>query len=258
MRPITITTKKDLVARLRQFAATGWVQGAFHEGRGDRLIARGLADFFEHTAWLPEETHNAYVYYLDRWLVDAFVAFHDDDAFAELRVAWKREMGGHCDEIPDLINLGSSDPVWAALVGTGMARMLAAISGEPWLEEHISGYLGAQNNAVTQAFRHFVRKAWHTGLCTKLKDSTRSGHGGVFGKTKLLSFCTAGRIMFTFGDGVNGPSVSFVGEDGEAAGARFGLQSCRGSMVDAIGLIGDVIAHWSIDEFKEASDVFFG
>ena len=242
---------------LQRFAAEG--DPDFHEGRGDRVLAQGLAAFFMSAPWLPNETPgNAYVYYLDRWLVDAFEAFRTDVGFTSLRKLWKEEMGGHCDEIPDLINLGVSDPVWSSLVGDGIARVLRAITKEEWLYKHIKSYLGAQTDVVMQHFRVFVRVAWRTGLCKTLKESTRSGFGGVFGTTKLLSFCTAGRVMLTFGDAKVGPDVSFVGEDGEAAGARFGLQSCCGGMLEAIRLVDDVVAHWKLEDFKEARDVGFG
>lgn len=73
-----------------------------------------------------------------------------------------------------------------------------------------------------------------------VNECVESGMSGVFGKTELRTFTTAGRIMLSFWRGPE--QITFVGDESDYT--RTGLQSMNCTVDTAKRLVQDVIDNW--------------
>lgn len=259
----TITDKQAFIAALDHFCDTegrdtpdGYGRIGMRTSHGETTLMRGLARYLENPAIPAGDRYTNWFTDLPAHLVDAFVAFRSlgNANFAELRTQYLKETG---HDIPDLLDLraGRYDramvvydlirlmPVLAAKV-TGHQYSPRLTDSMPWLRQALDGYLNAQANVITHAWRSFIRTCYRP-MAKAFKAQLNRGNKGVFGTTTLMSYVLAGRFMFTFQRGDDSDhQVSFVGDDSDLYGFRSGLNFPSVSYAEAVAMIEEVVAHW--------------
>jgi hypothetical protein len=83
-------------------------------------------------------------------------------------------------------------------------------------------------------------------LWKQVNECGHSGMSGVFGKTELRTFATAGRIMFSFWSGKD--QITFVGDESDYT--RTGLQSMNCSVDMAKFIVQEVIDNWEASKLQ--------
>ena len=91
-------------------------------------------------------------------------------------------------------------------------------------------------------------------LWERINKCKRSGMSGVFGKTELRTFATAGGIMFSFWSGKD--QITFVGD--ESNYTRTGLQSMNCSVDIAKFIVQEVIDNWEPAKLNANDKISFG
>lgn len=128
--------------------------------------------------------------------------------------------------------------------------ILSAVIEDEWIQTEVDSYFGAQRRAVEGAFDKFLRDVYRKGLFEIIDQSRSTGMTGQYGSTKLRTWTSAGRIMFTFArpkkQGIE-VSVSFLAQDRDALALEAGLQSVEANLSTAMAMIADVIARWPKD-----------
>lgn len=109
-----------------------------------------------------------------------------------------------------------------------------------------------QNEATvaTKALEALVdkfEKSIGVSLWEQVNKCKHSGMSGVFGKTELRTFATAGRIMFSFWSGTD--QITFVGDESDYT--RTGLQSMNCSVDMAKFIVQEVIDNWEASKLQE-------
>lgn len=114
----------------------------------------------------------------------------------------------------------------------------------------MAGYRKQNEAAVaTKALEALIKmfeKTIGVSLWEQINKCKHSGMSGVFGKTELQTFATAGRIMFSFWSGKN--QITFVGD--ESNYTRTGLQSMNCSVDVAKFMVQQVIDNWEASKLQ--------
>lgn len=260
--------KKELIRKL-----TTWVNDPVHirEGwKGQRPFVLYLIDYLKELIIPCDEKYDFYTLepYLPQLLVDAFehLRTSSDPLVTKHRTEYEREVG---HPVPNITELGESNILdQGSAVHTTLQFVFRDVIGESWIEHEIGAYCNAQKIVLQQTFDKFLRLVFRNGLALIIDSCKSAGMKGVFGATELRTFCTAGRIMFTFAkkngnDEQEEYSVSFVAEDGDPLAYSAGIQSVHANLKIGMELIEDVITNWPTNADKQAkshraSKVFFG
>ena len=235
--------KTELIRNLAEFGRHGDIRM-----RGERPFCLYFAD------WLKKHPTNDKYYvgtgifpYLPQLITDAFenLRVGEDESTLSRRQSYLREK--ERDTLPEILNIesGGLDRV---LTISKLSSLMGKVTGYPWVETQIESYLKGQDTVLEQEFNGFVKRVYLEGLADLHEQSRTNGMRGVFDLTHLRGFTTAGRLMLTFArkddNGHDSHSISFVGEDGDIAGLRFGTQSIYAPLDIATGMIRDVIRNW--------------
>lgn len=276
-----INNKTDFVRAVRRFVATegkdtpdGCGRIGYRPQRGELTLMAGIADCFEqNTSIIEGDAHDNWLHYLPEWLDETFEEIRTSKKHMSLRerFLWETERAGRGESFPSLVDfhIGGLGRLLTVKQLTRLIPILAypeAAKTErfTWLNEHLESYVFAQDRAVEQAWHRFVRGPYRK-LLPRIKDESHRGNKGTFGKTTLMSYAIAGRVMFTFErpdprGGRRDPrdQVSFVADDGDMFGHRSGGNSTTTPFTTCIEMIHDVVDHWDIDKFAEDGKVGLG
>lgn len=258
--------KKELIGNLRKFIETYNNKGE-SRWKGQYAFTSFLIYYFENLSIPHDEKY-------DHWRIEPYLPELMVDAFEQLRTGKDKETfrklyvaeTGH--EVPNITDLGKSNILYqSSAVQTTLGFMLKEVTGSAEIEHQIDTYCKAQYYVLQQTFDKFLRLVYRRGLYELIDKCNKSGMSGMFGKTELRTFMTAGRILFTFarridknkgsyykkGDELycNERSVSFVGEDGDPLCLSAGLQSVFADFRTSLDLIEDVIKRWPADINKQ-------
>jgi hypothetical protein len=258
--------KKDLINGLKRFLER---DGVGRDGgvswKGQRVFANFLIFYLGKLNIPSDEKYDFWQIepFLPKLMVDAFEQLRTgtDSEIVHFRQEYKAEVG---HEVPNITDLGVSNIFdQGSAVQTTLGFMLREVTGLDWVEEKIDTYCNAQKYVLQQTFDKFLRLVYRRGMGETIDKCTEAGMSGKFGETELRTFITAGRILFTFARRIdkskdshykkegelycNEWSVSFVGEDGDPLCLSAGIQSVYADFHTALGLIEDVIRHWSAD-----------
>ena len=176
--------------------------------------------------------------------------------------------------ISDSFELGLSSPVgdfshyeyWVNIFKEpkiGFEKMLAQsnLSSNVRIDDLLSLYLYSDDNLVAKNASQEVEKARNlfveclgNKVWRKIKSTKYSSLSGQFGKTELLTFCTAGRVMLTFRSEKD--NFTLVGD--ESDWKRTGTQSMHCTVDKAKEMVGEVVENWSENKLTKSDDIFFG
>ncbi len=150
------------------------------------------------------------------------------------------------DQVPVLTDVTEGlDRILAIL---SLGSLMKDVTGESFVERRIEAYFMAQDMLLMHGFNEFAYRVYLNGLSDIIDKSRRKGMSGTFSSTTLRSYVIAGRIMFSFsqknGEG-NEKSVSFVGEEDEKDGVRFGMQALYCTLEEALHMMSEVVSGWS-------------
>lgn len=246
------TSAKDtFVAALRRFAEVGgddlwdpiYDRMGYQPHRGEQVLALGIAKYLDDPA-VPGDTLGINWYHdLHSHLVDAFVEFRTDARWKSLRDAYKFKTAGA--EIPDLVEVHVGG-LHRLLVVDQIARLATVLSGEKWLQPRLEAYFTAQQHCINQAWKRFVRVGYRQ-LMPRIKKEDHRGNRGEFGKTALLTYAMAGRVMFTFKRGKDeGPSMTYVADDSDMNGERSGPNAPATPYAECVAMIDEVSDNWDV------------
>lgn len=256
--------KKDFISALRRFAENGG-EGIYDpvykrpnyepEYRGERTLALGLAKYLENPE-VPGDTPGINWYHdLCSHLVDAFEEFRTHEKWDALRKAYKLKTEG--SEIPDLVNV-HIEGSHRMLVANQLARLVTVLSGELWLQPKLEGYFNAQQACIDQAWERFVRVGYRQ-LMPRIKKESHRGNKGEFGKTTLMTYAMAGRVMFTFLRGKDGgPTMTYVADDSDLYGVRSGNNFTSTPFLTCVEMINEVSDNWDLKAMKKDTKVGMG
>lgn len=250
------TEKKDFIAALRRFAEVGgdelfdpvYERKGYRPYRGEQTLAQGIAKYLDDPK-IPGDTIGINWYHdLSKHLVDAFVEFRTHEKWNALREAYKIKTEGN--EIPDLVDLHIGG-LHRALMVNQLARLCTVLSGELWLQHDLQSHFGAQQECIDQAWRRFLRVGYRE-LMPRIKQERHRGNKGEFCSTSLMTYCMAGRCMFTFLRGKDGgPTMTYVADDSDMWGVRSGSNATSTPFMECISMINEVTDNWHLDKMVE-------
>ncbi len=240
-----VHTTSQFISSLRRFFARGE-----QKWKGDLLITQALIAYFTRglkNKEIPDygpETGLSFTAYLAKYLDDAWEYLRTSKDGTWFRQDFEKELGR---EVPDLNDI--SGGVDRTLTIANLGSLMQTIIGTEWAKQWVEKYFFAQDQVLALHFQKFVRQVYNDGMREQIDASKSSGMSGTFGKVELRTFITAGRIMMTFAfrPGVlqaTEESITFIGEEDEKPGKRFGIQSVHTNLVNAIQMIDAVIHHW--------------
>jgi len=122
----------------------------------------------------------------------------------------------------------------------------------------MAGY--RQENEATRAMKELeslvdkFERSIAPRVWAKVNKCKRAGMSGVFGKTELRTFATAGRIMFSFWSGKD--QITFVGDESDYT--RTGLQSMNCTVDMAKFIVQQVIDNWEASKLQAKDKISFG
>lgn len=268
----SINNKSQFITALMNFVATkgehtpdGYGRIGYRPHRGELALVAGIADSVRaNKAIVGGDEYSNWLTYLPEWLDETFEDLRTAKQWQHVRDAYARDTGY---AIPSLVNFHEGG-LHRLLVAKQVVRLIAILAylddakdqHHTWLEQHLESYVFAQDRAVEQAWHRFVRGPYRK-LMPRIKEESHRGNSGLFGKTTLLSYAIAGRVMFTFEREIDKHSrhqVSFVADDSDMLGHRSGGNSTDTPFMTCIEMIHDVVDHWDIDKFVEAKNVGLG
>lgn len=254
--------KKKFIAALRRFAEVGGGQlydpvydrTGYNEYRGERTLAKGIAKYLDDPK-IPGDVMGINWYQdLCEHLVDAFVEFRSDPKWGPLRNDYLLETS---EEIPDLVEVHIGG-LHRLLMVNQIARLCTVLSGEKWIQPKLEAYFHAQQRCIDQAWDRFVRIGYRE-LMPRIKEESHRGNKGEFGKTTLMTYCMAGRCMFTFLRGDDGgPTVTYVADDSDMWGVRSGSNATATPYAECVSMINEVSGNWSLKKMKKDSKIGMG
>lgn len=213
--------------------------------------------------WLDEKVefndkYTGIVHYLPRLMVEALENLRtgQDSITQTFRIAYRAEC--EIEEFPDVKEVNGSFERTHLILN--VSRIIEEVTENKWLEEHIVGYLRAQDYVLDQALREFNVRVYRQGLHKLTKENKTAGMSGNFGNTTLRTFYTAGRLMLTFArTSEKNPkyedAVSFVADYDDPTGLRTGLQSVYCTFETAVSMIQEVTNNWPA-EISEQSRIY--
>lgn len=252
-------TKREFINRLRWFAANEgrglpdeYGHPDYAPSRGETILSGMFARWLEDSDATDNRRECSWTRDLDRYLIDAFADFVVDPKWAESRRAYERET---MHPVPDLLDVYAGG-LHRMLVVHSLSRLMPLLAGDGgWLRERLAVTFGAQMAVIDQAWRRFVRIAYRK-LMPRINAERHPGNSGVFGSTTLLTFASAGRVMFTFQRGDR--TMTYIADDGDPIGLRSGPNSPGAPYAECVAMIEDVIAHWDADKLQRSDTIGIG
>lgn len=273
--------KTELIRALNEFVETNGTKlrdvvydhADYRPHRGETILALAFAKWLKN----PEtpENQNGFDWFKDlpELLDEAYEEFRQDAQWKSVRKAYAVETG---HEIPSLVNIhqGGLDRVlvvasvihlmtclYVQVYSQHADRFLSGRVEWRWLQNELDSYLNAQAQVIEQAWKRFVRKCYRPFM-KRYKTDEHTGNSGKFGNTHLLTFGTAGRMMFTFrrGDAKNGggPSITYVADDSDDFGNRAGPNTTNTPYIECVQMINEVVDNWDLDKLQKSTSVWFG
>ena len=242
-----------------------------HDGdfqtRGEKPLLLFLRWYFNNMV-ANEVTfqHCGITHYLPRILADAWEHFRhgEENSVAICRKDYLEELGRGDEEIVDLLDI-QFQAVEKALTISTLARMMKSIIGRDpryqRLGDHVShqieAYFFAETAMLSKIWDRVLREVYDRGLRDVIDASDKCGMSGQFGNVELRSMVYAGRIVFTLAKIEGGregleESITFIGEDGDKPGYRFGIQSIHCDFMTAMSLINELLVKWPSDPTLQA------
>lgn len=254
------TDKKNFIAALRRFTEVGGSQlydpvykrTGYSEYRGERTLAKGIAAYLDDPK-IPGDTINWHRDLCEH-LVDAFVEFRIHKKWESLRGAYLLEAN---EEIPDLVEVHIGG-LHRLLMVNQLARLCTVLSGELWLQDKLEAHFHAQQHCIDQAWERFVRVGYRE-LMPRIKEESHRGNKGEFGSTTLMTYCMAGRCMFTFLRGEDGgPTMTYVADDSDMWGVRSGSNATATPYAECVSMINEVTDNWDMKKMKKDAKIGMG
>lgn len=254
--------KAKLIAAFHKFALEGgdnlydvtYERIGYMVHRGERLLARAIAEYLSGPELPKDDPHGYWPRNLDEYLTEAFVEFRTHKKWEYLRGAYLLETD---HEIPDLVDVHIGG-LHRSLVTTQLARLCATLANQKWLQSRLESHFSAQQICIDQAWHRFVRIGYRQ-LMPRIKEERHRGNKGEFGKTTLMTYCLAGRCMFTFMRGKDGgPMMTYVADDSDMYGSRSGSNATATPFMECISMINEVSDNWSLDAMKEDGKIGMG
>jgi len=257
------SNKKKFIAALWHFAEVGgdelwdpiYQRKGYQAHRGEQLLALGIAKYLDDPS-VPGDTLGINWYRdLHAHLVDAFVDFRTAQKWETLRKAYKIKTNG--DEIPDLVEVHVGG-LHRLLLAHRLAHLCTVLSGELGIQPKLEAYFQAQQHCIDQAWKRFVRVGYRE-LMPRIKEENHRSHKGVFGSTTLLTYCIAGRCMFTFLRGEDGgPTMTYVADDSDMSGVRSGPNTTATPYAECVAMINEVSDNWDLEKMQRADKIGIG
>lgn len=212
------------------------------------------SEFFRIELYLPEIVADA---------CEQFRTSTDPETVA-ISQAFRKELGS---EFPNMTDLGQSSAIDQYSETIEIARMLAEVTDQKWVENEIKEYFLAQHKIIQQTFDKFLRQVYRKGMFKLVDECKERGMTGRFGETDLRTYIIMGRVMFTFARKIdktkgeifreggqiysNEDSISFVGEDNDFLALSAGTQSIHTDLRTGMDMIEDVIKGWPQQEIEQ-------
>ena len=256
--------QKDELTR----ALTGYLHAGDFKTRGEKPLVTFLRWYL--TERVSNETtfqHCGISHYLPRILADAWELFRHDahPIVAECRQNYLDAIERGDEEVVDLLDIQFQAVEKALTINTLACLMSDAIERDPMyqrglgthIRHDIEAYFSAELTVLSKAWDRFLRQVYEGGLLRVIDASDKCGMSGQFGNVELRSLVSAGRIMFTLVKVEGGrqgleESITFIGEDGDKKGYRFGIQSVHCDLITALSLINELLAKWPSDPARQA------
>jgi hypothetical protein len=132
------------------------------------------------------------------------------------------------------------------------------LSGELWLQDKLEAHFHAQQHCIDQAWERFVRVGYRE-LMPRIKEESHRGNKGEFGSTTLMTYCMAGRCMFTFLRGEDGgPTMTYVADDSDMWGVRSGSNATATPYAECVSMINEVTDNWDMKKMKKDAKIGMG
>lgn len=216
----------------------------------DMCIAKFLVCYFEHLD-NPQEKEYPDIYdvksYLSVLLLNALATFDssDEDWVVEYRNFFQKQSRTGAKPNSGVFLENSS------IDGTLLRHRFARVMQEAMPEYDIDySLLEGAYLAVQVYFHHFIREVYiGQGMHERIRSSERKGIGGTFGKTDLLTYDIAGRLMFTFAQ--DDQRITFIKESEDPLALGAGMHSCNTDLATALSMIMDVAEHYKPEDFIE-------
>ncbi|MBT6691517.1 hypothetical protein HOB10_04260 [Candidatus Parcubacteria bacterium] len=240
-------------------ALSGYLHAGDFQTRGEKHLVFFLRWYLDER--VADETtfkHCGISHYLPRILADAWELFRHDDhsVVAKCRQDYLEAIERGNDEVVDLLDV-QFQAVEKALTISTLARLIeSAIERDMEyrsmganVRHNIESYFFAETTVLSKAWDCFLRQVYENGLLKVIDASDKCGMSGQFGNVAMRSLVSAGRIVFTLvkvegaREGLE-ESITFIGEDGDKKGYRFGIQSVHCDFLTAMSLIDEVIRNW--------------
>ncbi len=227
------------------------------KARGEAVLLKYLAYYFFNHVVSYHDGDPDINNYLARHIVEAFDRLqYDEDPFI---IKYRKQFlqARERDTIPELteIEFGGLDR-WSTI--RMIKDLLNKVTDDKELSQQVENYLMAQDTVLEQSFHTFLRQVYRQGMYDLIDNCKLKGMSGKFGKTTLRSFCLAGRVMMTFAtqDGKLERSVTFVGDDRDQTGKRFGVQSVEADLTTALKIIDEVVIDWPENNKEQQQKIF--
>lgn len=251
--------KTRFVRALINYADAG-KSGMVRLPRGMAGLLIAVADYFEEHDEIPEEISGCnWCHDLGDHLVDAFEEFRNDPKYEALRANYLAVTEGRC-RIPSLVDVrGGFDHGHVTFhLAKVMGEVTKEIHGGDWLAADLEARFDAQKTVLAEVWQTFIRRCYRRGLYDRIKDEEHRGNSGEFGKTTLLTYAMAGRIMFTIQR--EGCGITFVADDSDASGCRSGMNFPTDGLpfTTLVEMIEDVVTNWDIDKLVPDEKVGIG
>lgn len=216
----------------------------------DMCIANYLACYFKQLD-NPQEEKYPDIYnvkpYLPVLLLNALETFDssDEEWVVEFRNFFQKQ--SRSDASPKSGIFLEDCSISGTLLRHNFTRVMREAMPEYNLEYSLleGAYLAAQ-----VYFHHFIREVYiGQGMHERIMSADKKGIGGVFGKTDLLTYDVAGRLLFTFAR--DDQRITFIKESEDPLALGAGIQSCNTDLATALTMITDVIEHYKPEDFVE-------
>ncbi len=266
--------KQALIKALYNFANTSgstlkdvtYGHASYRPSRGETVLAAAFADWLQESPCPHEQEGLDWFKDLPELLHEAYDDFRTLPRWAEVR----KDYDIAADRtIPSLVNIheGQLDRLLVVMSVVHLMECLYCQVMEPykqyfaekmvtgtWLAQSLESYFGAQSQVIEQSWKRFVKTCYRPFM-RRYKTDTHTGNSGKFGKTELLTFGTAGRLMFTFRRGDD--QLTYVADDSDDFGNRAGPNSTDTRYEVCVSMIDEVVENWYLDKLKKSKGVGF-
>lgn len=245
----------EIIEALEEFV--DWHKNA-PDRKCDVCIARYLAEYFSRLDNHSEKEFECYDVGPSRpkLLLRAVMCFESSDE------GWVREFRSECTTLCHGVASSPSVFITPWNITSGLVRRNFVRVMEEAMPERVADYSLVDGVwlAVQVYMERFIDEVYiNAGMYDRIAAATKRGIGGVFGKTKLLTYDITGRVMFTFSresEPGNAKNITFIMESGDNnLGLGTGIQSCDSDPITAMAMIEDVTTHYDPELFVEDDNI---